>query len=397
MGSSLAVAAATGAALSASALATSGGVLAAQEVIQLPAEDRLLEAGFEELYRVGSLQGGDWDTFGRVAAVAFDPAGNLYVLDTQAARISVVDLGGNLVRQIGREGEGPGEFIGSSAPMLRFTVLGDGRIAVYDPGKRSFVLFRGDGEFERVIPMGADNVVALISGLQADRGAESVISRTEVRYLFASREARSDAAREPPRRYVMRYGLSREEVVIDSAAAAWKPAGDPEAFAPLLRAGVFPDGGIAFTDSSAYRIKIMGPDGTLSRILTRPFSPAPVTDRMKAAYIEGELERLERSVERSADPMEKAMAEFRRAQLKSMEYFHEVPVLLDLRTSPNGTIWIGRRGEDPGSRGPIDLLTPDGRYLGSYRPEPPRFRRPSARTVWSRSSRATSWTSIRWW
>ena len=117
----------------------------------------------------------------------------------------------------------------------------------------------------------------------------------------------------------MRYGLSREEVVTDSA----------------------------------YSIKIMGPDGTLSRILTRPFSPAPVTDRMKAAYIEGELERLERSIERSADPMEEAMAEFRRAQLESIEYFHEVPVLLDLRTSPNGTIWVGRRGEDPGSTRPI--------------------------------------------
>ena len=296
MGSNMAVAAATGAALSASALATTGGPLCAQEVIDLPAEDRLIEAGFEELYRVGSLQGGDWDTFGRVAAVAFDPAGNLYVLDTQTARISMVDLGGNLVRQIGREGEGPGEFVGSSAPMLRFTVLGDGRIAVYDPGKRSFVLFRADGEFERVIPMGADNVVALVTGLQADHGAESVISRTEVSYLYSSREARSDAAREPPRRYVMRYGLSREEVVTDSA---------------------------------------------------------PVTDRMKAAYIEGELERLERSIERSADPMEKAMAEFRRAQLESIEYFHEVPVLLDLRTSPNGTIWVGRRGEDPGSSGPI--------------------------------------------
>ena len=60
------------------------------------------------------------------------------------------------------------------------------------------------------------------------------------------------------------------------------------------------------------------------------------------------------------------MAEFRRAQLESMEYFHEVSVLLDLRTSPKGTIWVGRRGEEPGSGGPIDLLTPDGHYLGSY-------------------------------
>ena len=33
--------------------------VAGQEVIELPAKDRLIEADFEELYRVGSLQGGD--------------------------------------------------------------------------------------------------------------------------------------------------------------------------------------------------------------------------------------------------------------------------------------------------------------------------------------------------
>ena len=45
-------------------LAASGEPLAGQEVIELTGEDRILDAGFEELYRVGSLQGGDWDTFG---------------------------------------------------------------------------------------------------------------------------------------------------------------------------------------------------------------------------------------------------------------------------------------------------------------------------------------------
>ena len=63
--------------------------LAAQEVIELPAEDRLLDADFEEVYRVGAFNGSEWETFGRVRGVAFDPSGNLYVLDSQAARIVV--------------------------------------------------------------------------------------------------------------------------------------------------------------------------------------------------------------------------------------------------------------------------------------------------------------------
>ncbi len=352
-------------ALTVEALATLGGRMAAQEVVELPAEDRWLEPGFEEVYRVGSVGDGEWDTFGRVAAVAFDPAGNLHVLDAQAIRILVVGLDGGLVRQIGREGEGPGEFAGGSADMLRLAALDDGRLAVYDPGRRSFAIFGADGAFERSIPLGGDGF-ALIRGLQADSATMSVISRTEVSYLSASRGGDDEEDASPRRRYVMRYGLSGEEVVVDTAATAWKPAGDPEAFAPLLQAGVLPDGGIAFTDSSAYTIKIAGPHGALSRVLVRPLHPEPVTERMKSAYIDRALEEVERLIERSTDAMERGMAEFRRGQIQSMEFFHEVPVLRGLRTSPLGTVWVGRRGEGGEDLGPIDLLSPEGRYLGSF-------------------------------
>ncbi|MYH49188.1 MAG: hypothetical protein F4151_06550, partial [Gammaproteobacteria bacterium] len=64
--------------------------LTAQEVVELPGEDRPLDADFEDIYRVGSLDGDGWDTFGRVGGVGFDGAGNLYILDTEAVRINVV-------------------------------------------------------------------------------------------------------------------------------------------------------------------------------------------------------------------------------------------------------------------------------------------------------------------
>ena len=82
--------------------------LNAQEVIELPGEDRWLEADFEEVFRIGSLAGREWEQFGSVRRVAFDGAGHLYVFDTQADRIIVVDTDGALIREIGRTGEGPG-------------------------------------------------------------------------------------------------------------------------------------------------------------------------------------------------------------------------------------------------------------------------------------------------
>ena len=217
-----------------------------------------------------------------MAAVAFDPAGNLYVLDTQAARISVVDLGGSLVRQTGQEGEGPGEFAGASAPMLRFTVLGDGRIAVYDPGRRAFAMFRGDGKFER-----------------------------------------------------------------------------------SLRAGVLPDGGVAFTDSSAYAIKITAPGGALSRILTRPFGTVPVTDGVKAAYVERELEDLQRSAERGdAGARQWPISGAPSSSLwRSITRFRSYEACERVWKARSG---FGAGADEPGSNGPIDLITADGRYLGSF-------------------------------
>lgn len=61
-------------------------------------------------FTVGSVMGDSWDTFGSVWAVGFDEEANLHILDGQAARILVVGPDGSLVRTVGRQGEGPGEF-----------------------------------------------------------------------------------------------------------------------------------------------------------------------------------------------------------------------------------------------------------------------------------------------
>ena len=170
--------------LSITVLAALVGPLAAQEVIELPAEDLPLDADFEEIYRVGSLDGDGWDTFGRVGTVGFDGAGNLYILDTEAVRINVVDLQANLVRQFMREGQGPGEFGSDTAPVLKFAVMGDGRVTVYDLGRMAFTIFGADGEFERMVRFsGAQTSSAMIPDIQAVPGTDRVLATSEVNYM----------------------------------------------------------------------------------------------------------------------------------------------------------------------------------------------------------------------
>ena len=200
--------------------------LAAQEIVELPAEDRPLDADFEDIYRVGSLDGDGWDTFGRVAGVGFDGAGNLYILDTEAVRINVVDLQANLVRQFIREGQGPGEFGSNTASALAFAVMRDGRVTVYDPGRLGFTLFGADGEFERMARFpGAQTSAAMIDGIQAFPGMDRVLATSEVSYLRMTADS-DDEPSEPSFRHVLSYDLSGDEVRIDSVAAGWMPPGD---------------------------------------------------------------------------------------------------------------------------------------------------------------------------
>ncbi len=340
--------------------------LAAQEVIELPAEDRLLDADGEEIYRLGSLGEGGWDTFGRVADLGFDSAGNLYILDTQAVRISVVGPEGDLVRQFIREGEGPGEFESGFGTALRFAVMRDGRVAVYDPGRIGFALFGADGEFGRTIALGGDRTRWPILGdIQAFPGMERVLSTARVVYM-----SRSDPGPRPEFRYVLSYDLSGDEAAVDTAATAWNPPSDRQAFRPELMAGALPGGGVAYSDSSAYAIKFTAPSGRVTRIVTRPFRPRTMTDRIRNEEIERRLEASLEGRQPPGDPtmqaMFQAMMEAERTRIESMEFYPEMPVLLALRTGWKGTIWVRRRGEYPETEGPIDMLTPGGDYIGTF-------------------------------
>ena len=374
---------------------------AAQDIIELPGEDSPLAADFEEVFRVGSIDGPDWQQFGVIFDVAFDGAGNLYLLDFQAHRVIVVDQGGNLVRTIGRYGEGPGEF-GFPGHLA---AMADGRVIVGDiPGNRSFKVFDAGGGFDRNVRV-ADDLLGVRGRIQPDRsGRDAVVVSGSLITIEAMRAP--EAINPPGRRPILRLALDGDAVVRETITYAWAPpsagvitirvggrevtTGDqtppPRTFDPGLFVGPLPGSGVAFSDSSAYAIKLTEPDGTVSRILSRPFHPQPVTDRILEAEFAHQLEEyaeieaamsgrprltVDGRTGNVVDPLPRdvmleGLIASRRAYLDALPSAAEVPVVLDMRTTWEGRIWVRRRAEDLVGDGPIDVLTTDGRYLGSY-------------------------------
>ena len=381
--------------------------LRAQEVVDVTGRDRPIDPEFEEVYRVGVLDGESWEMFAQVGQVAFDAAGNLYVFDGTSAptrfggmtlmragdvRVLVFDAAGRFVREFGSSGGGPGEF---NQPM-GFAVLRDGTVVVSDVGHRAYQLFDASGEFQRMVRAddGPDAVSIPAHDIQPDPRGGAVFAGGSVGLTVMSA---GGATAPPTSRPVLRVALDGEVARADTVADGWLPPrtdlddlassdvpGElrgalrgmamPTVFEPRFLVGILPDGGIVHSDSSAYALKVTPPGAReAGRIIRRPFEPEPVTPEVRREREErtaaarralggtGGSRRL-MFVGRAEGNNPAPEATF---ELED-RYYHEIPVLRGLATTWEGRIWVQRRGEEPESDGPIDVLTANGDYVGTY-------------------------------
>ncbi len=358
------------------AVALGSAGMQAQEVVELPAEDLPLSVDFEPVYRIGSaLAESEWEEFTAIRHLGFDGAGNLYMLDAPGpeagTRVVVVDPAGRHVKDYGRHGDGPGEF----RWPREMVVWPDGGTLIQDVMHMGYHVFGPEGDFHHMVrdEMGSD--------MRPDRvGARTVVG--------GSWRRADDTGRS-----IVRFDLSSDEVSERTLLVeAWDPpppderggaaetleefVGDVWGFEPALLFDVLPSGDIAFSDSSAYAIKLADRSGVISRVLRRPMSPLPATEAMRQAErdhrLEGTGNRQSATVgggERSPEMAEltNALDAARVAAVENMRFFPEVPVVTALRATWDGALWV-QRSTEPGSNepGPIDVIRPDGRYVGTF-------------------------------
>jgi hypothetical protein len=125
-------------------------------------------------------------------------------------------------------------------------------------------------------------------------------------------------------------------------------------------------------------VKVTDAKGTLERVIRRPFTPKPVTESMEAAEKKRRLDELEagqgpqvRMIVSSgggaARPMDPAVVkQMLKSQIDQMRFYPELPVIMNLSTGWTGKIWVVRRGDHPTDVGPVDVITSDGKYVGTF-------------------------------
>ena len=92
---------------------------------------------------LGAATGDSTAVFGSIADACRDPRGNVLVLDQVARGVKVYSPEGEFIRQIGREGGGPGEL----QMPLYVTCRNDGLVMVHDPMSNAFVTYDSSGTF----------------------------------------------------------------------------------------------------------------------------------------------------------------------------------------------------------------------------------------------------------
>jgi hypothetical protein len=402
------------------ALACSAAPVAGQQVVKLPGRDAALKEKPTSVFSVGTVEGRDWEMFSQVRGIAFDGQDNVYLLDGQNLRVIVFDARGRYLRQFGRKGGGPGEF---QAP-LGIGIAADGNVVVSDLGNRAFIIFTPAGEYVRNVTF--DDELGFPMGFLTDHSG-GVIARamprmrpdqptrqgdnfsTIFRQSLAAgpAPATTTATREQGAAGGSVQALYRVPVapprITESGATSGARRVSAINMDPVFGArptfGVLPSG-LALHHTTDYEIKVLDANGRHTRTLVRDFKPRKVTKKHQEAWQERRREN-ERNgtsgtivVASTTSPAGSNVTVGGAGRggtgpgsmafsMDNVPFAEFMSVVSSVQTDPLGRIWVQRRTADGTATGPIDLVTAEGRYIGTLPAQPmPRAVSASGLAAW---------------
>ena len=275
-----------------------------------------LKQEMRELWR----RGGEDDEeifFGTIAEFLHDDAGNIYLLDGQLSEIQVFDPAGELLRTIGRQGEGPGEFQ-NGADMF------------WAPGGQIGVVQAWPGKIVMITPEG-DPGTTFALPYRDGGGWQSVTRGTglgESMILAGTAWTREDG-KQLQFTYLKAYDAGGHELATYQETSRETQFGNYEFIEEEYidfqrRWSVAPDGRVAAALSfDDYRIHVWNADGTVDRVIERP-------DYAEVKRNDAEMERFQ--------TMYDAFTRWNRGSTFRVSDHHQA--VQDVFFREDGTLWV---------------------------------------------------------
>jgi hypothetical protein len=292
----------------------------------------------DELWRIGGYAERDEEVFGTIVQVLCDSRFNVYILDSQLNTLKKFSSNGDHVAQIGREGDGPGEFRG---PVSAF-FLPDGDIGVLC--RQGIRRFSPDGEARGSYPLPEHE---MSSGLVRARTMRDglvycrlAMDRHETGYdattfLGKSNQAGQEIARFAEQRISRTYASF---VLEENNSNDWQTRWE---IGPQDRVYVS-------REFTKYEIQVWSSDGVLESVIRREYEP------------------LERSRDELAHAHKRWAAAIRSRRGARAEVSPTHRAIIHVFPRPDGTLWVlssrGARETEIGQLARFDVFDNGGRF-----------------------------------
>jgi hypothetical protein len=330
---------------------------------------------------IGAAEGEPAYEFSRITSIAVGKDGTIYVVNGASASIRAFTPQGKFLRELGRRGNGPGEF--QSPGALR--VMGD-TLHLHDGMLRRTSLLDAKGELLTSWQTAADPQTRtmfithaavpggwIVSHSEGISPAAGEMKQITVPFFFTTEPEKGFQAKRQPLvsfPYYPLYGI------LITGGPGGNTASAP-LFAPIPRYGFDNLGRMYLARGQDYRIEVYDQTGKVVRTITRPHTPVPITDKLIADY--------RKEVSTYYDTARAQHSEWHIGRSASdgkgkLPTGKNLPALGMLYVSPQGTVLVERPDLRPNPLLPelplalnkpqpavYDLFDSAGRFIGSVR------------------------------
>ena len=292
----------------------------------------------------GSSRGPDYD-FGEVRAAARFRSGQIAVADGKTSVIRFYDSTGTFLRQVGRKGQGPGEF--QEIGLLWSTP--EDSLLVYDLVSRRLSTFDPSGTFVHQADLAKQGFLQPMGRL--DDGVIVAIGFVFNQESFPS----GDAASRPPQPVLL---IPADSTPPDTLGAF--PGIEMYAVNVTFGGRTFPNpmtvqfghltsvagkgDRIYVGDNARYEIAVYTRDRKLIRLIRATAPEVPVTQPMREAQQARNLEQVAENAERIPAPLRDQVEGW----IKTARYAERLPPYQQIRLDQEGNLWVQHYGMPDG-------------------------------------------------